>query len=115
MDIPQKKASTKLFKKKKEDFVCEKCGTKVTGDGYTNHCPSCLYSKHVDINPGDRASLCLGLMKPLKIEGSSGKYRIIHKCLACGYVKPNKVAEDDSIESILLVINENSNKYLEGK
>lgn len=45
-----------------EDFVCEVCGTKVKGTSYTNHCPNCLWSKHVDQNvPGDRAELCHGL------------------------------------------------------
>ncbi|MFA6992594.1 MAG: RNHCP domain-containing protein, partial [Candidatus Gracilibacteria bacterium] len=40
----------KRFSRTIEDFVCEKCGAKVKGDGYTNHCPKCLWSKHVDIN-----------------------------------------------------------------
>ncbi|WDF05905.1 RNHCP domain-containing protein [Shouchella hunanensis] len=31
---------------------------------YRNHCPFCLYSKHQDIIPGDRASTCGGLMEP---------------------------------------------------
>ena len=39
------------FKRKKENFVCENCGAEVKGDGFTNHCPKCLYSKHVDIFP----------------------------------------------------------------
>jgi len=51
----------KKFQKKKEDFKCEKCGREVIGTGYTNHCPDCLWSKHVDVNPGDRQSKCLGL------------------------------------------------------
>ncbi|MEK7061411.1 MAG: RNHCP domain-containing protein, partial [Patescibacteria group bacterium] len=43
------------FVKKIEDFVCKVCGTKVKGTGYTNHCPNCLYSLHVDEEvPGDR-------------------------------------------------------------
>ena len=39
-----------------EEFICENCGRKVEPLGYScrNHCPYCLYSKHVDINPGDR-------------------------------------------------------------
>ena len=45
-----------------EDFTCGQCGAAVTGDGYTNHCPLCLWSRHVDINPGDRAAECGGLM-----------------------------------------------------
>jgi hypothetical protein len=56
-----------VFKKTKEDFVCEHCGKPVVGNGYTNHCPECLWSKHVDVNPGDRAATCLGLMEPVGV------------------------------------------------
>ena len=45
------------FTRKVEDFTCEHCGREVHGNGYTNHCPHCLHSKHVDVNPGDRAGL----------------------------------------------------------
>ena len=58
----------KQFVRRREDFVCEHCGTKVVGDGYTNHCPKCLWSKHVDIMPGDRAEDCQGLMRPIDIK-----------------------------------------------
>ena len=58
----------KKFQKRVEDFCCENCGTEVTGNGYTNHCPKCLYSKHVDINPGDRLNSCGSMMKPTNIE-----------------------------------------------
>ena len=45
-----------LFTKIDEEFICENCGKKVKKLGYTcrNHCPYCLHSKHVDVNPGDR-------------------------------------------------------------
>lgn len=44
---------TKKFTKIDEEFICENCGKQVEKLGYTcrNHCPSCLYSKHVDVNP----------------------------------------------------------------
>jgi rubrerythrin len=115
MDERINMSKNKVFIKKTEDFVCEKCNALVKGDGYTNHCPTCLYSKHVDINPGDRASSCGGLMKPVSIEGSVGKYRVVHKCIVCGYEKPNKIAEIDDIKTIVSVINENSDKYSKGK
>lgn len=38
----------KNFTRVIEDFICENCGTEVKGNGYTNHCPKCLWSKHVD-------------------------------------------------------------------
>src|SRR3989344_2693847 len=56
-----------MFKKVIEDFTCEHCDTFVEGDGYTNHCPKCLWSLHVDNEPGDRANNCNGLMEPFGI------------------------------------------------
>ena len=70
-----------------ESFICENCGKEVKPLGYScrNHCPYCLYSKHVDINPGDRAEECHGLLEPLGIEMSSKKgYVIVYKCKKCG-------------------------------
>jgi len=46
----------RLFTRNIENFTCERCGAAVEGNGFTNHCPACLCSKHVDINPGDRAA-----------------------------------------------------------
>lgn len=104
----------KKFAKNKEDFMCTNCGYSNIGNGYTNHCSNCLWSLHVDINPGDRLSTCKGKMMPIKIEGSTGSnnYRIIHKCILCGYEKPNRVAEGDNIEAILNIVKENADKLL---
>ncbi|MFA5319276.1 MAG: RNHCP domain-containing protein, partial [Candidatus Paceibacterota bacterium] len=77
---------TQNFKRKIEDFVCENCGARVPGNGFTNHCPKCLWSKHVDINPGDRAESCGGLMEPIGMALEKGKYVITQKCLACGRI-----------------------------
>lgn len=95
--------TAKKFTRKIEDFICENCGKKVKGNGFTNHCPSCLWSKHVDINPGDRESNCLGLMKPIIVEKGSGEYIIVHKCTKCGYEKRNKVSNNDSFEELLKI------------
>jgi len=70
----------KKFKKNKEDFVCEKCGEKVKGNGYTNHCPKCLWSKHLDINPGDRLSECGGMMKPIGLDKKADIFSVVQKC-----------------------------------
>ncbi|KKS64475.1 MAG: hypothetical protein UV40_C0004G0012 [Parcubacteria group bacterium GW2011_GWA1_42_7] len=94
---------SKKFQRKKEDFVCEKCGFNVKGTGYTNHCPKCLWSKHVDVNPGDRLSECGGMMEPAEIEMKEGEYVIIHRCVKCGFEKKNKAAEDDDFEEILRI------------
>lgn len=91
------------FKRKIEDFVCNNCGQNVKGDGYTNHCPQCLWSKHVDIIPGDRASDCDSRMKPARMELSGGKYDIVHKCVKCGHEKKNKTSSKDNFEEVLKI------------
>ncbi len=78
-----------------ENFICGHCNAEVKGDGYTNHCPKCLYSKHVDIHPGDRAHDCGGLMKPIAVESTGLGYVIIHKCTICEVIKRNKSHDDD--------------------
>jgi rubrerythrin len=92
----------KRFQKRVENFTCEHCGTDVVGNGYTNHCPRCLYSKHVDINPGDRAASCGGIMQPKRLEGSTGEgYVIIHRCEKCGIERRNVVSKDDNSDAVL--------------
>ena len=91
------------FKRKIEDFVCGNCGNSVKGDGYTNHCSRCLWSKHLDVTPGDRASGCGGMMKPSKIETKGGEYDITHKCVKCGYEKRNKMSPEDIFEEALKI------------
>ena len=55
---------------KDEEFVCLNCGSKVSKLNYTarDHCNNCLYSIHVDINPGDRLNDCKGTLVPIGIE-----------------------------------------------
>ena len=88
-----------------EGFTCDNCGRKVTAlpkGSYRNHCPYCLYSKHVDVViPGDRESDCRGLMEPRGIVLSGKGYVLIHHCLECGKVANNKTAPDDDFEKLL--------------
>ncbi|MBQ8892733.1 MAG: RNHCP domain-containing protein [Bacilli bacterium] len=86
-----------------EDFICENCGNKVNKLNYTarDHCPICLFSKHLDINPGDRLNTCKGLMKPIGIEKYKDTYKIIYKCLSCGEIHKNKIASDDNMDLII--------------
>jgi len=86
-------------KKVVEDFECMNCEEQVVGNGYTNHCPACLHSCHVDNVPGDRASKCLGLMKPVELEATTDGFRIIHECIKCGHIKPNKTSPEDNLDS----------------
>lgn len=96
-----KKLELKKFIRVKENFTCGKCGKRVKGSGYTNHCPRCLWSKHVDQNPGDRAALCGGYMQPVLTRVRRDGYDILQRCEKCGLEKWNKAAPDDLFELIL--------------
>ena len=87
-----------------EDFSCEHCGFEVKGTGYTNHCPKCLWCKHVDVNPGDRSATCLGMMEPVGVETIGGEQRILHRCIKCGFERKNKVGEGDDFDAVLAVV-----------
>ena len=93
------------FKRKKENFVCENCGKEVKGDGYTNHCPNCLYSKHVDVFPGDRAESCHGLMEPISAEENGGEWSLIHQCQKCGKLHKNKISKKDNFGEAVKIAN----------
>lgn len=85
-----------------ENFTCEQCGKRVTGDGYTNHCPGCLWSKHVDEYPGDRTSLCGGAMEPHSaLVSSGGSCRIVHRCIRCGFIRAQTAAKEDTMERLI--------------
>jgi hypothetical protein len=105
---------TKKFQKRKEDFVCEHCGADVSGTGYTNHCSECLWSKHVDVNPGDREEECHGLMKPVSIEIQKGTHKLIHKCVVCGAQKKNKVSDFDDTKAVLELVQRQANREMKG-
>ncbi len=92
---------SRAFLKTKEDFVCEVCGEKVKGDGYTDHCPNCLWGKHVDINQGDRLSDCKGLMEPTEIGKKGDQWRILYHCQECGHKHWNRTSPDDNFEKII--------------
>ncbi len=94
----------KNFKKNKEDFTCEKCGFFVVGNGYTNHCPECLWSKHVDVIPGDRLEACCGLMEPFKFEKDGQEESVVHRCIVCGHEKRNKLSKDDNYDKVISLV-----------
>lgn len=89
------------FQRTPEDFKCEKCGNFIKGNGYTNHCYECLWSKHVDINPGDRMSECEGMMEPIGFIKRNGQDFIVQKCNKCGHKRNNKVQDQDNVEKII--------------
>jgi len=95
---------SKKFTRTVEDFICAKCSTEVRGNGYTNHCPNCLYSLDIDINPGDRASVCGGLMASIDVRPEQDGYVITHQCIRCGKVRNNRSAPGDNFEVMLEIM-----------
>ena len=93
----------KKFIMRDENFICENCGMNVEKLNYTarDHCPYCLYSKHLDINPGDRLNTCQGLLKPISIEKFKNTYKIIYKCEKCNETHKNIMALDDNYDKII--------------
>jgi len=91
----------KRFTKKREDFTCANCGTNVKGTGYTNNCPQCLWSKHVDINPGDRAEECAGMMRPVDLYKEGQNWILVHECERCDIRKRNIISEDDDFDDVV--------------
>lgn len=82
-------------------FTCKVCGRQVVPEGagssHRNHCPNCLSSLHVDIEPGDRESDCGGIMEPVSVwVRKNGEWAIIHRCRSCGSLSSNRVAADDN-------------------
>lgn len=97
----------KRFKMIDEEFICNVCGKLVKKLEYTarDHCPYCLSSKHLDINPGDRSADCGGILEPIDIEKSKkDSYKIVYKCNKCGEIKKNKTAMDDDFDKILEIM-----------
>jgi hypothetical protein len=89
--------------KRNESFICLHCGKKVSSAKMgkcRNHCNNCLYSLHIDIEPGDRKHFCKGLMKPIILEKRKKEWYILHECEKCGIKKWNKTTEDDKIKGL---------------
>lgn len=91
------------FVKNNQGFVCKNCGKKVPShpSSSRNHCPECLFSLHLDINPGDRRNLCHGLLEPIGIKLGKGKSQIVYHCLKCGKGMVNIIAPDDNQEKLV--------------
>jgi len=76
------------------------------GTKQRNHCPRCLWSRHVDESIGDRRSACNQLMEPIALSApESGEWSIVHRCTGCGQLRGNRVAgDDDEVASLRLAI-----------
>ena len=88
------------------EFLCRRCRRGVSPDPYgsrhRNHCSWCLWSVHVDENPGDRASTCGGLLEPIAVwVKQDGEWAVVHRCTICGQLKTNRIAGDDNPWSLI--------------
>lgn len=84
-----------------ESFTCKFCGQLVVpagaGSDHRNHCPNCLSSLHLDIEPGDREADCGGIMEAVAVwVRKGGEWAIVHRCRRCGWLSSNRVAADDN-------------------
>jgi hypothetical protein len=82
-------------------FRCVHCNQPVVpqtdGTAHRNHCPWCLWSRHRDETPGDRAASCQGAMEPITVwVRPGGDWAIIHRCRTCGELHSNRIAGDDN-------------------
>ena len=98
-------------------FICIHCHKEVSdypiGTKQRNHCPFCLWSLHLDKKlPGDRKSICHGLMKPIGLTSKNdratdnlGELMIVHQCEKCGIFSKNRIAGDDDPYQLLELLN----------
>lgn len=93
-------------------FRCAHCKIWVVindfiGTSNRNHCNVCLWSKHVDVQKGDRKADCHGGMQPVGLTfkheglGRQGELMLIHHCMGCGKISINRIARDDDNSLIL--------------
>ena len=83
------------------EFRCGNCKQIIShnapGSGHRNHCPLCLWSRHVDVRPGDRASDCQGQMEPIAVwVKNDNEWSLVHRCKRCGETRTNRIAADDN-------------------
>ncbi|MCA9386641.1 RNHCP domain-containing protein [Candidatus Dojkabacteria bacterium] len=90
------------FTKRNESFTCINCEQEVSPhpSSSRDHCPFCLYGLHVDINPGDRANKCKGILKPIGIKNTNRKEQIVFKCEKCGE-EVNCITAPDDIREVV--------------
>src|SRR5690606_28479056 len=95
--------SQKHFTKNNSSFTCINCGAEVPPhpSSSRDHCNQCLYGLHVDINPGDRANKCRGLLKPIGLEIANRKEKILYRCDKCAKEVKCIVAPDDEREELI--------------
>jgi hypothetical protein len=85
-----------------DTFRCRHCGLDVSthalGTAHRNHCPNCLWSRHLDDDsPGDRSAECGSSMEPIAITvRGDGEWVLVHRCTGCDELHLNRTAGDDN-------------------
>jgi hypothetical protein len=98
-----KRSKRERVESRNGEFRCKECktivGVPISGGRHRNHCPLCLYSRHVDRStPGDRVSDCRSMMRPVGLcTRRDGEQMLVHECLGCGVIRHNRVAADDNV------------------
>ncbi len=92
---------TRARRREPSAFRCRNCGldvpTDAPGTAHRNHCPSCLWSRHVDDAPGDRAADCGAAMEPVAVSTRrDGEWTLVHRCRGCHTLHLNRIAGDDN-------------------
>jgi len=107
------RASRSRGSERKDEFKCTNCGLmvslnrEVSGVNNRNHCPYCLWSRHLDQRKaGDRLATCHSRMEPVGLTvkhtlkryqaEKQGELMLIHRCAACGKFSINRIAGDDN-------------------
>jgi hypothetical protein len=88
-------------RRRQRSFRCGHCRsdvpTRAVGTAHRNHCPNCLWSRHVDDTPGDRSASCGSLMEPIAITvRGDGEWVLVHRCGGCDVLHLNRAAGDDN-------------------
>jgi len=90
-------------------FQCGHCGVEISldapGTTHRNHCPRCLWSRHLDRNvPGDRKADCPGGMEPIAVTvRGEQRWVLVHRCTRCGRLRLNRTAADDNVLLLLQI------------
>ena len=102
-----------------DGFLCKHCNVYVSAAAFLsgvenrNHCPYCLWSRHLDLYmAGDRLSACKSPMKPIGVTVKStgkkygpahGELMLIHLCTDCEGLSINRIAADDIPQTVFSV------------
>lgn len=95
-----------------QSFICihcqmhVSCAPEVARVQNRNHCPYCLWSRHLDAHrAGDRLAGCRAAMEPIGLavkfhrnkyaSERDGELMLIHQCTICPKLALNRIAADD--------------------